>query len=46
MLIPELKAQLETVMETHRADLASGYAGTFLPNALGEKYKRVAKELM
>lgn len=35
VLIPEPRAQLQTVMETHREDMASGYAGTFLPHALG-----------
>ncbi len=29
----------------HRSDLSTGYAGTFLPNRLGEKYKSAAKEL-
>jgi integron integrase len=46
VLIPELRAQLQTVMETHREDMASGYAGTFLPHALEEKYKRASRELV
>jgi len=46
VLISELKAQLQTVMETHREDMASGYAGTFLPHALEEKYKRASRELV
>jgi integron integrase len=45
-LVPALKAQLETVMRVHREDLAAGYAGTFLPGALGEKYKRADRELV
>lgn len=46
VLVPELKAQLETVMRVHREDLAAGYAGTFLPGALGKKYTRAEKELV
>lgn len=30
--------------ETHRADLAAGYAGTFLPGQLEKKYKNAARE--
>ena len=45
MLVPELQAQLERVAQVHEADLAAGYAGTFLPTALGEKYPRAAREL-
>ncbi|MCK7496721.1 MAG: integron integrase, partial [Comamonadaceae bacterium] len=44
-LVPELQAQLEQVARLHEADLAAGYAGTFLPAAPGEKYPRAAKEL-
>ena len=44
-LIPELKAQLETVRTLHDSDLAEGYAGAFLFDSLGEKYKNAAKEL-
>ena len=46
VLAPELNKQLETVRQVHREDLAAGYAGTFLPGALGEKYKRAEKELV
>ena len=46
MLIPELKDQLQTVIDLHQKDLDSGYAGTFLPNLLGRKYKNAAKELV
>ena len=44
-LVPELQAQLDQVARVHEADWAAGYAGTFLPSALGEKYPRAAKEL-
>lgn len=44
-LVSELQAQLDRVVQVHEADLAAGYAGTFLPSALGEKYPRAAKEL-
>lgn len=43
-LVPALKAQLGVVMRIHRDDLAHGYAGTFLPRALSQKYKRAEKE--
>ncbi len=45
-LIPELKDQLQTVIDLHQQDLDSGYAGTFLPDLLGKKYKNAAKELV
>ena len=44
-LIPELKAQLETVKTVHDSDLSEGYAGAFLFDSLGKKYKNAAKEL-
>ncbi len=44
-LVPEPQAQLEQVARLHEVDLAAGYAGTFLPAALGEKYPRAAQEL-
>ncbi len=43
VLVPELHAQLDRVAQVHEADLAAGYAGTFLPNALGDKYPRAAQ---
>jgi integron integrase len=46
VLMPELKTQLERVIRLHQEDLASGYAGTFLPSALAEKYKRASRELV
>ena len=45
-LIPELKDHLETVIALHQKDLASEYAGSFLPDLLGKKYKNAAKELV
>ncbi|MEA3274743.1 MAG: integron integrase [Pseudomonadota bacterium] len=44
VVIPELRLQLENVKQVHREDLASGYAGTFLPDSLAKKYKNAAKE--
>jgi integron integrase len=41
----EIELQLEMVAHVHQEDLARGYAGTFLPTALGSKYKTAAKEL-
>jgi integron integrase len=45
VLLPALNKQMERVAQLHEADLAAGYAGTFLPAALGDKYPRAAKEL-
>jgi integrase len=38
-IIPELKAQLESVITLHQKDLESGYAGTFLVGLLGKNIK-------
>jgi integron integrase len=45
VLRAELSAQLERVIQRHQEDLASGYAGLFLPTLLAEKYKHAAREL-
>jgi len=45
-LLPELQAQVTRVVQQHQQDLSAGYAGTFLPTALGDKYKNAAKELV
>ena len=45
-LISELKDHLETVIALHQKDLASEYAGSFLPDLLGKKYKNAANELV
>ena len=44
-VIPEMKAQMKSIVDLHREDLQSGYAGTFLPGRLDKKYKNAAKEL-
>jgi integron integrase len=46
VLLPELRAQLETVIRIHQQDLTAGYAGTFLPSAVEEKYKNAPQELV
>lgn len=45
ILIDELDEQLDRVVQTHHRDLAAGYAGTFLPDRLEEKYRNAAREL-
>jgi integron integrase len=45
VLVPELKAQLDAVIALHQVDLAAGYAGTFLPSRLEEKYRSAPREL-
>lgn len=44
VLIPALRSQVEYVAEIHQKDVANGYAGTFLPNAIEKKYKNAAKD--
>ena len=44
-LIPQLRKQLQWVAETHKQDLNANYAGCFLPDSVGNKYKNAAKEL-
>jgi integrase len=44
VLVPELMGQLERVEQTHREDLAAGYAGTFLPDSL--YFCRLQRQLM
>jgi len=46
VLLPELKTQLERVIQLHQEDLACGYAGAFLPTALAIKYKQASRELV
>jgi len=43
-LLSALQAQLDQVRQVHQADLTAGYAGTFLPDALAEKYQRASRE--
>ncbi len=44
-IILALKKQVDQVAALHEQDLAINYAGTFLPDALNQKYKNAAKEL-
>ncbi|RLC30004.1 MAG: integron integrase [Deltaproteobacteria bacterium] len=44
-IMPELLTQIETVKSVHERDLAQGYAGAFLLDSLGKKYKNAAREL-
>lgn len=44
VLIPVLRSQLESVADIHQKDIANGYTGTFLPNAIEIKYKNAAKD--
>jgi integron integrase len=45
-LLTALRDQVANVIRQHEQDIASGYAGTFLPSALVVKYKNAAKELV
>lgn len=45
-IVPELKTHIESVITLHEEDLHTGYAGTFLFDALEKKYKNAAKELI
>ena len=45
-ILPELKAQQESVIALHQKDLEAGYAGTFLVGLLEKKYENAAKELV
>ena len=45
-ILPELKAQRESVITLHQKDLEAGYAGTFLVGLLEKKYKNAARELV
>ena len=46
IIVPDLKTQIKSVIDRHREDLRSGYAGVFLPGSLEKKYKNAAKELV
>jgi integron integrase len=45
-VLPELRRHLESLKELHRRDLARGYAGVFLVNALEQKYKNASREFI
>jgi integron integrase len=44
VMMPELTAQFQRVQQLHQDDVARGFAGTFLPGALADKYPRAATE--
>ena len=46
VLIPDLKAHLQRVRNLHDKDLASGYDGVFLFDAIERKYKNAAREFV
>jgi integrase len=45
-ILPELKAQIQSVIALHQEDLKTGYSGAFLPSLLERKYKNASKELV
>jgi integron integrase len=45
-IIPELKAQMKVIAELHERDLASGYDGVFLDDAVEKKYPKAPKEFV
>lgn len=45
-ILPELKAQIEGVKALHEKDLAAGYAGVFLDDAVEKKYPHAPKDLI
>jgi integron integrase len=45
-ILPELRAQLESLKDLHKRDLERNYVGVFLVNVLENKYKNAAKEFI
>ncbi|KAF0184024.1 MAG: integron integrase [Nitrospirae bacterium] len=45
-IMPELTAQFEAIKKLHDEDVASGYAGVFLEDQLGNKYPKAGKEFI
>ncbi len=45
-IVPELKAQMKRVGELHDRDLAAGYDGVFLDDAVEKKYPKAPKEFV
>jgi integrase len=45
-ILEELKAQIKAVGELHEQDLAAGYAGVFLDDAVEKKYLKAPKEFI
>ncbi|MEN8132354.1 MAG: integron integrase [Pseudomonadota bacterium] len=43
-VVPQLRKQLVAVSDLRKQDLESGYAGCFLPDSVGNKYKNAAGE--
>jgi integron integrase len=43
-ILPELKAQIKAVGKLHEQDLAAGYDGVFLDDAVEKKYPKAPKE--
>jgi len=43
-ILPELKAQIKVIAELHDQDLAEGYDGVFLDDAVESKYPKAPKE--
>lgn len=45
-IVPELRDQMRTVGELHDRDLAAGYDGVFLDDAVEKKYPKAPKEFL
>jgi len=45
-ILPELKAQIKIIGELHDRDLAAGYDGVFLDDAVEKKYPKAPKEFV
>ena len=45
-LLPELRNQMQMIAELYERDLASGYDGVFLDDAVEKKYPKAPKELI
>jgi len=45
-ILPEMKTQIEFVKKLHEQDLAAGYAGVFLDDAVERKFPQAPKELI
>ncbi len=43
-IMPEIQQQIEVVSTLFDSDITAGYAGVFLPDSLGEKYKNAGKD--
>lgn len=46
VLLPELKAQIRKIGELHDRDLAAGYDGVFLDDAVEKKYPKAPREFV